>query len=98
VSVATPLDTRDIPGIVERLRGEGFEVLVEELVRAARAAGDSVLMTEGSRAVTGTELAHAFDVLPRALVAEGMRPGQVVLFGVRPGIDALLLLHVASSC
>jgi acyl-CoA synthetase (AMP-forming)/AMP-acid ligase II len=95
VSATAAPDTRDIPGIVERLRGEGFEVMVDELERAARAAGDRVLMTEGSRRVTGTELAHAFDVLPRALVAQGMRPGQVVLFGVRPGIDALLLLLAA---
>jgi acyl-CoA synthetase (AMP-forming)/AMP-acid ligase II len=86
------LDPRDIAGIVERLDGAGFEVMVDELVRAARAAGDRVLMTEGKRTVTGTELAHAFDVLPRQLAAGGMRPGQVVLFGVRPGIDALLLL------
>jgi acyl-CoA synthetase (AMP-forming)/AMP-acid ligase II len=95
VTATVAADTRDIPGIVERLRGEGFEVMVDELVRAARAAGDRVLMTEGRRQVTGAELAHAFDVLPRALAAEGMRPGQVVLFGVRPGIDALLLLLAA---
>ena len=85
-------DARDIAGIVERLDGAGFEVMVDELVRAARAVGDHVLMTEGKRTVTGTELAHAFDVIPKALAARGMRPGQVVLFGVRPGIDALLLL------
>ncbi|MCW2921728.1 MAG: hypothetical protein JWL76_1602 [Thermoleophilia bacterium] len=85
-------DARDIAGIIERLHGAGFEVMVDELVRAARTVGDGVLMTEGRRTVTGAEVAHAFDVLPRALAARGMRPGQVVLFGVRPGIDALLLL------
>ncbi len=88
-------DARDIAGIVDRLDGAGFEVMVDELVRAARAYGDRVLMTEGNRHVTGDQLAHAFDVLPKALAARGMRPGQVVLFGVRPGIDALLLLLAA---
>ena len=85
-------DPRDIAGIVERFDGAGFETMVDELVRASRAAGSRVLMTEGDREVTGDELAHAFDVLPKSLAARGMRPGQVVLFGVRPGIDALLLL------
>jgi acyl-CoA synthetase (AMP-forming)/AMP-acid ligase II len=81
--------------IAARLRGGGFEELLDELVHAARAAGDRVLMTEGRRTVTGTQLAEAFERLPRQLVARGMRPGQVVLFGVRPGIDALLLLLAA---
>ncbi len=92
---ASTTDMRDIAGIVERLDGAGFEVMLDELVRAARATGDRVMMTEGRRQVTGAELAHAFDVLPRALAARGMQPGQVVLFGVRPGIDALLLLLAA---
>lgn len=95
MSVDAPIDGRGIDGIVERLAGEGFEVLVAELERAARAAGDRVLMIEGERPVTGSELAHAFDTLPRALAARGMRPGQVVLFGVRPGVDALVLLLAA---
>jgi acyl-CoA synthetase (AMP-forming)/AMP-acid ligase II len=81
--------------LVRKLQGAGFEALVDELAASARAAGDQVLMTEGTRTVTGTELAHAFEQLPRALAARGMRPGQVVLFGVRPGIDALLLLLAA---
>ncbi|MCW2928180.1 MAG: hypothetical protein JWM86_2148 [Thermoleophilia bacterium] len=84
--------TFDPAGLAARLQGGGFEVLVEELVAAARAAGDRVLMTEGARAVTGTQLAHALGHLPKVFAARGMRPGQVVLFGVRPGIDALLLL------
>jgi acyl-CoA synthetase (AMP-forming)/AMP-acid ligase II len=91
---ATPI-ARSAAELVERLDGRGFEQLVDELEHAARAAGDRVLMREGRRTITGTELAHAFDVLPRALMARGMRPGQVVLFGVRPGIDSLLLLLAA---
>lgn len=78
--------------VIERLEGAGFEALLDELVRAARAVGSDVLMTEGRRRVTGAELADAFENVPRALAARGMQPGQVVLFGVRPGIDALVLL------
>ena len=81
--------------LADRLRGGGFEELLDELVHAARAIGDGVLMTEGRRRVTGTELADAFERVPRQLAARGMRPGQVVLFGVRPGIDALVLLLAA---
>lgn len=81
--------------IAERLQGEGFETLFEETVRAARAAGDRVLLTQDPRNVTGAQLAGTLDRLPRALVGNGMRPGQVVLFGVRPGIDALMLLLAA---
>jgi acyl-CoA synthetase (AMP-forming)/AMP-acid ligase II len=88
-------DQLDPAELVRKLQGAGFEALVDELIASARAAGDQVLMTEGARTVTGTELAHAFEQLPRALAARGMRPGQVVLFGVRPGIDALLLLLAA---
>lgn len=91
----TASDARDIAGVIERLDGAGFEVMLDELIRAARACGDRVLMTEGRRRVTGAEIAHAFDVLPRHFAERGMRPGQVVLFGVRPGIDALLLLIAA---
>ncbi|MCW2924574.1 MAG: hypothetical protein JWM98_1978 [Thermoleophilia bacterium] len=87
--------TLDAPALVARLEGAGFEELLDELGAAARDAGDRVLMTEGRRTITGTELALAMDRLPRALAARGMGPGQVVLFGVRPGIDALLLLLAA---
>lgn len=89
------IEARDVDQLVERLRGGGFEQLLEELVHAARAAGDGVLMREGDRAITGTELARAMERVPRALVSRGMRPGHVVLFGVRPGIDALVLLLAA---
>lgn len=85
----------DVEGLTERLSTAGFEELVTELVYAARAAGDEVLIREGRRTITGAQLADAMEQLPRALVARGMRPGQIVLFGVRPGIDALLLLLAA---
>lgn len=94
MTVAT-VEARSVTQLVERLRGGGFEQLLAELVHAAQAAGERVLMREGERTVTGTELAVAMERLPRALVDRGMRPGQVVLFGVRPGIDALLLLLAA---
>ncbi len=93
MSVATDqLRARSAQEVADRLRGRGFEALLDELVHAARAAGDRVLMTQGRREVTGRELADAFERVPRALADRGMRPGQVVLFGVRPGIDALVLL------
>jgi acyl-CoA synthetase (AMP-forming)/AMP-acid ligase II len=83
---------QDVDAVLERLDGAGFETLVDELVVAARRAGDRVLLRDEQRALTGSELAEAMEQLPRALAARGMGAGQVVLFGVRPGIDALLLL------
>lgn len=91
----TPPERAAASQLVDRLTGRGLEQLVDELVLAATAADERVLLTEGDRALTGGEVAHAFDQLPRALVAHGLRPGNVVLFGVSPGIDALLLLLAA---
>lgn len=85
------LAMRELPAVLERLDGAGIEVLLDELARSARTAGDREVMTDDVRTMTGVQLADAVVQLPRTFVARGMRPGQVVLLGTRPGIDGILL-------
>lgn len=66
--------------------------MVDAFVAAARAAAERELMVERGRPVTGSSLADRVERTTHALARRGMQPGDVVLFGVRPGVDALVLL------
>lgn len=65
--------------------------LVTGVLAAADARGRAPVLTAGGRDWTGAELAGAVRGLSDALAADGMRPGDRVLFSVRPGADAVIL-------
>lgn len=73
--------------------------LVAGVLAAADARGAAPVLTAGGREWTGAELAGAVRGLAEALVADGMRPGDRVLFSVRPGADAVILaLAIVRAC
>ena len=69
--------------------------MVDAIVELARESGQRELLVQGDRRVTGAKLADQIERTAHAFSRRGMRPGDVILFGVRPGIDALVLLMAA---
>ena len=69
--------------------------MVDAIVELARESGQRELLVQGDRRVIGAKLAEQIERTAHAFSRRGMRPGDVILFGVRPGIDALVLLMAA---
>lgn len=69
--------------------------LVREFVERARAQGSRTLLTQRGTTYSGTQVADLVEATVDGFVAGGMQPGQVVLLGVRPGIEALSILLAA---
>ena len=61
-------------------------------VAAARAAGAGVRFTSGGSKVAGSELAGRIERAVQGLYEAGLAPGDEVLLGIDPGIDAFVLL------
>lgn len=77
------------------LASGNLAAMINAVVERARATGDRELLVQGDRRLTGSTLADQVERTAHAFSRRGMRPGNVVLFGVRPGIDALVLLMAA---
>lgn len=86
----TPTDALDAA-----LSGGDLAAMVDTVVKRTRSTGSRVLLVQGRRRVTGATLADQVERTAHAFSRRGMRPGDVILFGVRPGIDALVLLMAA---
>lgn len=85
-----PTNTRDAA-----LASGNLATMVDAVVAHARASGRRELFVQGGRRITGAALADQVERAAHAFNRRGMRPGDVILFGVRPGIDALVLLMAA---
>ncbi|MBC7645014.1 MAG: AMP-binding protein, partial [Thermoleophilia bacterium] len=77
---------------IDKLNGGGAVEFVDVIVESARYAGDKLLFTDRNRTWTGHEVADAVTGAVRFLHSEGMRHGDVVLLGARPGIEAMISL------
>lgn len=77
------------------LASGNLAAMVDEVIEHARGSGERELLMQGERPLTGAALADQIERTAHALRRRGMRPGDVILFGVRPGIDALVLLMAA---
>lgn len=86
---------RSMPALDDALAAGDAIALVDAVVASARSRGDRVLLRQGRRGMTGAELATRVERVTLALARRGMQPGDVILFGVRPGIDCLVLLLAA---
>lgn len=70
-------------------------VMVNAVIERARASGRREVLAQSNRRLTGVTLAEQVERTTHAFSRRGMRPGDIILFGVRPGIDALVLLMSA---
>lgn len=77
------------------LASGNLAAMVDAVVERARASGGREMLVQGNRRITGAVLADQVERTAHAFSRRGMRPGDVILFGVRPGIDALVLLMAA---
>lgn len=78
--------------MLEQLHGGGAAEFVDVVLESARHAGDRVLFTDRRRTWTGHQVGDAIIGTVQAFHDEGMRRGDVVLLGARPGIEAMLVL------
>lgn len=69
--------------------------MVDTVIGQARANDERELLVQGDRRLTGALLAERVERTAHAFHRRGMRPGDVILFGVRPGLDAVVLLMAA---
>jgi len=69
--------------------------MIDTVIQQARTSDKCELLAQGERRLTGATLADQVERTAHAFSRRGMRPGDVILFGVRPGIDALVLLMAA---
>lgn len=77
------------------LASGNLAAMVDAVVEAGRGSGERELFVQGARRLSGAMLAEQVERTAHAFSRRGMRPGDVILFGVRPGIDALVLLMAA---
>lgn len=87
---AIPTDALDVV-----LSSGDLAAMVDAVIEHARASDEHELLVQRGRRRTGAALAEQIERTAHALGRRGMRPGEVILFGVRPGIDALVLLMAA---
>ena len=93
----TPSRSTTIPtdALDAALASGDLAAMVDAVVEHARASGERELLVQGDRRLTGATLADQVERTAHAFSRRRMRPGDVILFGVRPGIDALVLLMAA---
>ncbi|MCZ4496687.1 MAG: hypothetical protein JWM25_1270 [Thermoleophilia bacterium] len=66
-------------------------LLVEQVIANASAAGEDAMVVAGRERVSGPDFAERVERTAAGLAADGMRAGDVVLFGVRPSVDCFVL-------
>lgn len=77
------------------LESGDLAAMIDTVIRQARMSGKREIIAQGERRLTGSTLAERIERTAHAFSRRGMRPGDVILFGVRPGINALVLLMAA---
>lgn len=86
------MTTLPIQTLDSALAAGNLASMVDAVIERARASGQRELLLHGNRRLTGATLAEQVERTAHAFNRRGMGPGDVVLFGVRPGIDALVLM------
>jgi acyl-CoA synthetase (AMP-forming)/AMP-acid ligase II len=90
MTVATqPSSTRPYDDYVA---GADLTAMVDGVVARSRDAGEQVILHHGRRTLTGVTLAEQVQRVSQAFARQGMRPGDVVLLGTRPGVDSLVVV------
>ncbi len=77
------------------LASGNLAAMVDAVVENARVSGGYELLVQGERRLAGATLADQIERTAHGFSRRGMGPGDVILFGVRPGIDALVLVMAA---
>lgn len=77
------------------LASGNLAAMVDAVIEQARASGGHELLVHGDRRLAGATLADHIERTAHAFSRRGMNPGDVILFAVRPGIDALVLVMAA---
>jgi len=77
------------------LASGNLAAMVDAVIEQTRASREHELLVHGDRRLAGVTLAEQVERTAHAFSRRGMNPGDVILFGVRPGIDALVLAMAA---